>query len=393
MLIPSSPGAINGMRLTEQQLLLQQTARTLMQRHAPREVVRELDETRAYPYDLHRAWADAGFFALAFPEADGGLGGSVADLMVVGEEISYASPDLFMAFAGNVFCGLNVSRKGSPEQRARWLPKLIAGEIRMAICMSEPNAGSDVGAIETAARREGEGWRINGQKLWSTGAGARSTLLNIYLRTDAKASYRDALSLMLVENDAEGVELRRLDMIGRRATGTYEIFLRDVYADDSRVVGGVNKGWACAMSGLEIERIVSCASNIGASRAVVDLASAYAAERRQFGRPIGANQAIAHMLADMATEVEAGRALTMLAAEKLAAGEDALREITMAKLFTSEAYVKVASQGMQIMGAYGCSMEYDMQRHYRDCRSATIAAGSSQMQRNLIARLMGHVVR
>lgn len=371
---------------------MQDAARKLMQRHAPPEVVRQLDEARAYPYDLHRAWAEAGFFALAFPEDDGGLGGSVADLMIVGEEISYASPDLFMAFAGNVFCGLNVARKGSREQRQRFLPKLLAGEIRMAIAMSEPGAGSDVGAISTTADPRGEGWRINGQKLWCTGAGAKDTFLNIYLKTDRNASHRKGLSLMLVENDAEGVELRRLDMLGRRATGTFEVFLRDVYVEADRVVGGVNAGWECAMSGLQIERIVSCASNIGASRAVVDMASAYAAERTQFGRPIGTNQSIAHMLADMATEVEAGRALTMMAAAKLEAGEDALREITMAKLFTSETYVKVASQGMQIMGAYGYSMEYDMQRHYRDCRSATIAAGSSQMQRNLIARLMGHPV-
>lgn len=380
------------MRLTDDQTQLQDSARKLMRRHAPPDVVRELDERRLYPYDLHRAWAEAGLLALAFPEEDGGLGGSVADLLIVGEEISYASPDLFMAFAGNVFCGLNIARKGSPAQRRAWLPKLMAGELRMAISMSEPGAGSDVGAIQTHAVRDGAGWRINGQKLWCTGAGADNTLLNIYLRTDREAPYRKGLSLMLVENDAEGVELRRCDMLGRRATGTYEVFLKDVYVDDSRIIGGLNQGWDCAMSGLQIERIVSCASNTGASRAVVDMASAYAGERRQFDRTIGSNQAIAHMLADMATEVEAGRALTMMAAEKLAAGEDALREITMAKLFTSETYVKVASQGMQIMGAYGYSMEYDMQRHYRDCRSATIAAGSSQMQRNLIARLMGHVV-
>ncbi|MCR6645351.1 MAG: acyl-CoA/acyl-ACP dehydrogenase [Terricaulis sp.] len=242
------------MRLTDDQTQLQDSARKLMRRHAPPDVVRELDERRLYPYDLHRAWAEAGLLALAFPEEDGGLGGSVADLLIVGEEISYASPDLFMAFAGNVFCGLNIARKGSPAQRRAWLPKLMAGELRMAISMSEPGAGSDVGAIQTHAVRDGAGWRINGQKLWCTGAGADNTLLNIYLRTDREAPYRKGLSLMLVENDAEGVELRRCDMLGRRATGTYEVFLKDVYVDDSRIIGGLNQGWDCAMSGLQIER-------------------------------------------------------------------------------------------------------------------------------------------
>ncbi len=134
---------------------------------------------------------------------------------------------------------------------------------------------------------------------------------------------------------------------------------------------------------------MSSAANGGSAQAVVDMAAEFARERKQFGRPIGTNQAIAHMLADMQTEVAAAKALIWQAAAKVAAGEDALREITMAKLFSSETYAKVANMGMQIMGGYGYSMEYDMQRHYRDCRSATIAAGSSQIQRNLIAGLMG----
>jgi len=156
-----------------------------------------------------------------------------------------------------------------------------------------------------------------------------------------------------------------------------------------RIVGGVNGGWDCILAGLQVERITSAAGNCGAARAVVDLAANYARERKQFGRPIGSNQAIAHMLADMRTEVEAARMLMWRAAWKVAQGEDALADISMAKLYSSETYVKVANMGMQIFGAYGYSMEFPMQRHYRDSRSATIAAGSSQMLRNLIARSMG----
>jgi alkylation response protein AidB-like acyl-CoA dehydrogenase len=143
------------------------------------------------------------------------------------------------------------------------------------------------------------------------------------------------------------------------------------------------------LSGLQVERVTSAAGNCGAAQAAVELATEYAKDRKQFGRPIGAFQAIAHMLADMATEVEACRTLTWRAAWMVSTGQDALREITMAKLMSSETYVKVANMGMQIFGGFGYSMEFDMQRHYRDARSATIAAGTSQIQRNLIANLMG----
>jgi alkylation response protein AidB-like acyl-CoA dehydrogenase len=183
--------------------------------------------------------------------------------------------------------------------------------------------------------------------------------------------------------------LRKLDMLGRRATGTYELTFDRVRVPPDRLVGGENKGWDVVLSGLQVERAASSAGNVGAAQGVVDLAVQYAKDRKQFGRPIGTNQAIAHMLADMATEVEAARTLMWRAAWLVSTGQDALREITMAKLFTSETYVKIASQGMQVLGGFGYSAEFDMERHFRDSRAATIAAGTSQIQRNLIANLMG----
>ena len=374
---------------SEEQKLLRDSVRKLMDRHAPPDYVARLDREQAYPYELYDAWVEAGLLGLPFPESAGGLGGSVIDMAIVAEEIAYTSADFFMAYGGGVFCGLNIVRKGSPEQIERWIPKLLAGDIRMAISISEPDAGSDISAMRTSAVRKGERWTVNGQKLWSTGAGARNALLNVYLKTDPKANYRDGMSLFLVDNNALGLECRKLDMLGRRCTGTYELNFGDVEVDADRLVGGENKGWECVLSGLQVERITSAAGNCGAARAVVDMAINYAKERKQFGRPIGSNQAIAHMLADMQTKVEAARALMWQAAWKVSTGADALRDITMAKLFSSETYVEVANLGMQIMGAYGYSMEFAMQRHFRDSRSATIAAGTSQMQRNLLANLMG----
>jgi alkylation response protein AidB-like acyl-CoA dehydrogenase len=372
-----------------EQNLLRDAVRRMMDEVAPPAKVRQLDRDRAYPSELYQAWVDMGLLGLAFPEAYGGTGGSPIDLAILAEEISRTSADFYMAYAGSVFCGLNVLRKGTEEQKARWLPRLLSGEIRMSISMSEPDAGSDVGAIRTSARRDGDHWVINGQKVWATGAGARDNVINVYVRTDPEANYRQGLSLFLVENTTPGLEIRKLDMLGRHCTGTYELFFNDVRVPADQLIGGENRGWDCVLSGLQIERLCSAAGNCGAAQAAVDIALDYAKERRQFGRPIGSFQAIAHMLADMQTEVDAARALTWRAAWMASTGRDALREISMAKLFSSETYAKVANQGMQIMGGYGYNMEFDMQRHYRDARAATVAAGSSQMQRNVIAGLMG----
>ena len=374
---------------SEAQNILRDSVRKLMDRHAPPDYVRRLDREQAYPDELYAAWVDAGLLRLPFPEEYGGLGGSVLDMVIVAEELSRKSADFFMAFGGSVFCGLNILRKGTEAQKKYWLPKLLSGEIKFSISMSEPDAGSDVGAMRTTAKRDGDHWVINGQKLWATGAAATNNVINVYVKTDPKAHYRQGLSLFLVDNTTPGVEMRKLDMLGRRCVGTYEIFFKDVRVPADRLIGAENKGWDCILSGLQVERITSAAGNVGAAQACVDLAIQYAKDRNQFGRPIGTFQAIAHMLADMQTEVEAARTLMWRAAWMVSQGQDALREISMAKLFTSETYVKVANLGMQIFGGYGYNMEFDMQRHFRDSRSSTIAAGSSQMQRNLIANLMG----
>jgi alkylation response protein AidB-like acyl-CoA dehydrogenase len=374
---------------TEEQNILRESVRKLMDKHATPDYIRKLDREQAYPYELYDAWVQAGLLGLPFPEKYGGLGGSVLDMVIVAEELSRKSADFFMAFGGSVFCGLNVARKASEEQKKYWLPKLLSGEVRFSISMSEPDAGSDVGAIRTTARRDGDHYVINGQKLWATGAGAKNNIINVYVKTDTNAHYRQGLSLFLVDNTTPGLEIRKLDMLGRRCVGTYEVFFNDVRVPADHLVGGENKGWDCVMSGLQVERITSSAGNIGAAQACVDLAIQYAKDRKQFGKPIGTFQAIGHMLADMQTEVEAARTLVWKAAWMVSQGQDALREISMAKLFSSETYVKVANLGMQIFGGYGYNMEFDMQRHFRDSRSSTIAAGSSQMQRNVIANLMG----
>jgi alkylation response protein AidB-like acyl-CoA dehydrogenase len=201
------------------------------------------------------------------------------------------------------------------------------------------------------------------------------------------------MSMFLVPNDTPGVQCRKLDMLGRRATGTYEVFFDDVRVSDEQLLGPLHDGWTGLLACLQGERLLTSAGYVGSAQKVVDLSLAYAKERQQFGRPIGEFQVMAHMLADMQTEVDAARLLMERAAALLMSGQDALREVSMAKLFGSETYAKVSNQGMQVFGAYGYSMEYEMQRHFRDARSTTVGAGSSQMQRNAIAATMGLKLR
>ena len=374
---------------TEEQEMLRESVIKLMARHAPAESVRKWDRDRSFPEDLYQAWVEAGLLRLPFPTDVGGLGGDALDLALVVYELSRVSTDLTMAFAGSIFCGLNILRKGTPEQRAHWLPRLLDGKVKFAIGISEPDAGSDVGNIHTMAARDGDRYVVNGQKLWTTGAGLKNSVICAYVKTDKSVHYRKGVTHILIDNDAPGVELRKLGMLGRRSVGTYEVFLRDVPVAADRVIGGEGGGWDCLMGGLQYERAVSAAGNCGGAQAVLDLAATYAGERMQFGQPIGSFQAIGHMLADMQSELEAGKLLTWRAAWLAAQNRDALREITQAKLYTSEMYAKHANMGVQIMGGYGLNEEFDMQRHFRDSRSATIAAGTSQTQRNLLANLMG----
>jgi alkylation response protein AidB-like acyl-CoA dehydrogenase len=378
---------------TEERQMLRDSIRKLMERHATTEYVRQLDRDQAYPETLYAEWVKAGLIAMPFPSEYGGLDGNVIDMAIIAEELSRKSTDLTMAYGGSVFCGLNVAKKATPAQKQYWIPKLLSGEIKMSISMSEPEAGSDVGAMRTVARRDGDEWVINGQKLWATGAAAKNNVINLYVKTDTNAHYRNGISLFLVDNTTPGIKMQKLDMLGRRCVGTYEIFLDNVRVPADRLVGGENHGWDYLLTGLQVERVVSAASSAGGAQAVVDMATEYAQQRHQFGRPIGSFQAIAHMLADMHTEVAAARALVWQAATAVAEGKDALREISMAKLFASETYVKVSSQAVQVLGGYGYNMEFDVQRHFRDSRAATIAAGSSQMLRNLVANLSGLKVK
>lgn len=372
---------------TPEQEALRAAVRDMLDREAPEEYLRRLDEEHLFPHELWQRWVEMDLLAMPFPARFGGLDGGVLDFVITAEEIGRKGYDLAGAYGMAVFLGLLVVRHGTAEQAERIVPEIITGKRRLSISITEPEAGSDAGAMRSFARADGDGFVIDGQKVFSTGAGLPGNTILLFARTSRDD--RRAISCFLVPNDTPGLRLVRLDTLGRHSMGTYEVFLDGVRVPGENLVGELHGGWEILLAGLELERTMTCAAYIGNAQTVVDQALTYAKQRRQFGRPVGDFQAIAHMLADMQTAVDAARLLTYRAATLVAQGRPARQEVAMAKLFGSETFVDVANKGMQILGGYSYMMDFPMQRHFRDARITTVTAGTSQMQRNHIARGMG----
>jgi alkylation response protein AidB-like acyl-CoA dehydrogenase len=375
--------------LNEQQRELIDLVHKVMEREATDEYLRRLDEECVYPYELYAKWAEIGLFSLPFPAEYGGLAGSVLDFVLIAEEIGRKGYDLTGVYGVPVFNALNVLHFGTEAQKQEFLPALMAGTKRMSIAMTEPDAGSDAGAMRMTAVADGDEFVLNGEKVFASGADEADNTILTYCRTDPNAPNSEALSCFLVDNRTPGLEIRKIPTLGRHMLPTTQLIFTDARVSADRLLGPLHGGWSIMLSGLRLERIVTSAAYVGNAQTVVDEALAYAKERKQFGKRIGDFQVIAHMLADMQTDVDAARLLTYRAAWMLDQGEDALGEIAMAKLFGSERFLKIANDGMQILGGYGYSMEFPMQRHLRAARGSTVTAGTSQMQRNLIARRMG----
>lgn len=375
--------------LTEEQVLLRETVHRFVDEVCPPEQAKAWDEAHHYPAELFQAFAALGWIELAFPERDDGAGGGAAELAIITEELGRASLDVAQCFCLTLQAGLVLSQFGSDALRRDLLPSVMAGEARLSIAISEPDAGSDAASMRTFAADKGDHFVVDGQKMWCTGAGLPETKIVCYVRTDRDAPKHKGLSVLLLDPTSPGVELRKIDTLARHILGTYEIYLDGVEVPKQNLIGELNGGWQVLLSGLSLERVLISGGYVGAAQATVDEALAYAKERHQFGRPIGEFQALTHALADIQTEVDAARLLTQRAAWTHDAGADAARAGSMAKLKGSETYVAAARLGMQICAGHGFATESVMSFRYRESIVAPISGGTSQIQRNAIARSMG----
>jgi alkylation response protein AidB-like acyl-CoA dehydrogenase len=375
--------------LTEEQELLRETAEAFVAKHCPPEKAKEWDEAEVFPTELWERMAELGWFSLPYPEEWGGGGGGAVELCLIADALGRSSLDVAMAYVGTFIPGLVIFRFGSDEQRARFRDGLLVGRYRFSVAISEPDAGSDVAALRTTATPRGDDLVLNGQKMWCTGAGLPGAMIAMYVRTDTDAPRHGGISLVLVPNDAPGLEVRRTPTLARHLLGTNEVFVRDVVVPKTNLVGTPGEGWSMLMSGLDFEKVVMAAAYTGVAQATMDDMLQYSKQREQFGRPIGTFQALAHGMADLQTDLDASRLLAYRAAWMLDNGGDCTREASMAKLKCSETYVAAARLGMQVLAGHGFATESLMSFRWRESIVATISGGTSQIQRNAICRSMG----
>ena len=375
--------------LTEEQELLKETAEEFVAKHCPPAQAKVWDETEAFPDELWERMAQLGWFSLPYPEEWGGGGGGAIELCLIAEALGRASLDVAMAYVGTFIPGLVIFRFGSDEQRERFRDGLLEGRYRFSVAMSEPDAGSDVGALRTTAEQRGDELVLNGQKMWCTGAGLPGAMIAMYVRTDRGEQGHRGISLVLVPNDAPGLEIHRTPTLARHLLGTNEVFLHDVSVPTANLVGVPGEAWSMMMSGLDFEKVVMAAAYTGVAQATMDEMLEYSKQRHQFGRPVGTFQALAHPMADLQTDLDASRLLAYRAAWMLDNGGRCTREAAMAKLKCSETYVAAARLGMQVLAGHGFATESVMSFRWRESIVATISGGTSQIQRNAICRSMG----
>ncbi|WP_210745252.1 acyl-CoA dehydrogenase family protein [Nocardia flavorosea] len=375
--------------MTDEQEMLRKTARDFVTKVCPPETAKQWDEEQVLPAELLNGFADLGWFSLPFSEQDGGEGGGPLELALIAEELGRASFDVSMCFIGVLIPAMTVNRWANPEQK-RWVrEQIMTGKHRLAVAMSEPEAGSDAASLRTSATDAGDHYVVNGQKMWCTGGSQPNTTIAMYVRTGAREPKHKGLSLLLVDPNADGVEIRRTPTLARHILGTTEITLENVKVPKTALVGPEGEAWKVMLSNLELERVLLSGGYVGAAQATLDEMLEYSKVRHAFGRPIGEFQALAHAMADLQVEIDSARLLTRRAAWMLSQGMSCSREGAMAKLKGSETYANAARLGMQVLAGHGFSTESVMSFRYRESIVTTISGGTSQIQRNGIARSMG----
>ncbi|MGH2491918.1 MAG: acyl-CoA dehydrogenase family protein [Candidatus Limnocylindria bacterium] len=351
--------------------------------------IADAEREGALPTDVIHGLGELGVLGMSVPEEHGGLGASTVVFAMVLEEIAAAWPSLAIGVSVNsgIVAG-SIVRYGTREQRARWLPRLIDGSGLGAFALTEAASGSDAAALRATARREGDGWVLNGRKQFITNA-TYAPLAITFARVGETEEGRPhaGITAFIVPAPARGVSLGPSEhKMGLLASDTRALVLEDARVGADAVLGEIGRGFGIALAGLDGGRIGVAAQSIGIARAAIERAISYARERRQFGQPILEFGAIRFSLARARTDIDAARLLALRAAWLRDRGCPFTREASMAKLFASEAAQRVTNQALQVFGGYGYMREYEVERYARDARVTTLYEGTSEIQRVVIAR-------
>ena len=375
--------------LTDEQQAFVEAIRDFARRECGTREQREaLTEHGREPHnqELYERIAGLGWLGVAIPEAYGGSGGGAVELCLLCEEFSRGQIPMGF-FPISMMTARPVERFGSEELKQEILGGIVRGNVE-AIAMSEPEAGSDVGSLTCRAERVNGGYVLNGQKTWITGAHVSAHIL-VVCRTSRTGNKHEGLSMISIPQGMDGLEVRGIDTMGGREVN--DVFLTDCRVPADRLVGEQDRAWTQLMAGLNNERLIIAAQALGMAQRALDDVLAYVKERKQFGQPIGTFQALRHRLADLATEIEATRTLVYGVAAKVDRNPLAMlpREASMAKLKATELAKRATLEGMQMMGGYGYSVEGEMERQVRIALVTTIYGGTSEIQREIIAKALG----
>ena len=376
---------------TEKQEMIRDTFRRFAEKEITREYVRWLDENCDFPPDdLRKKLADIGYFGVGVPEEYGGIGNGTMEMAIVSEELATASVAVAIGM-GIVFIGGTrpISEFGSEEQKSRYLPEIVSGEKKWSFALTEPAGGTDIlGAIATTARREGDEYVLNGTKIFISGAHVADYILTVAI-TDKEANRKNGLSVFIVDARSEGVSVSLIPKLGIHACGTCEVHYEAVRVPSENLVGEENRGWYQLLGTLNPERIATSVLSLGIAKAAFRDALEYSKERKAFGKPIGQFQIIQNYLAEVAIEIENARNLIYKCAWLCDTGQRYDVEAAMAKVVACRASEKAALWGMEILGGYGYTMEYDMQRYFRDYKQMMFSPISDEMSKNYIAQSYG----
>ncbi len=374
--------------LTNEQQQFQESVRRFVDREVI-PVAAEIDERGEFPHALFQRCAANGYFGLRYPESVGGMAADFVTYCLMIAELARGSLSLAAAVAMQSLMGTDlVFRCGTDDHRQRLVAPALRGEKIGTIAMTEPDFGSDLGGIMTRAVRTDTGWVLNGRKMWITSATV-ADFFTVAAKTNPELGFK-GIDLFLVEKGTPGLAVgRRIEKLGVRASETSELILEDVHIPADNLLGEVGTGFKNLGGILTQIRTMTGALGLGLGEAALDQALTYANERVQFGRPIGAFQAINHKIAQMATQLEAAWGLVYRAAWQIDQGKADMKLAAMAKLFATEAANEIADECTRILGSYGFAMEYDAQRYFRDARFLLYGGGTSEILRTIIGREMG----
>ncbi len=372
--------------LSETQLLIQKTARDFVERTL-KPVAAELDRTERFPKEELLALAELGMMGVNLPAAYGGAEAGVVSYSLAMTEVARGCASTAVTMAVTNMVGEVINAFGTDAQREAYIPKLTSGEFAAgSFALSEPEAGSDPGAMRTTAKRDGDSFVLDGPKQWIT-SGSHAGVFVVWARTGELAAGTKAISCFLVDGGASGLRIgKHEDKLGLRASNTVSLSFEGVRVPASALLGELNGGFKIAMMALDGGRIGIASQAIGIATAALEEAVSYAKDRKQGGKVIGEHQAIQWMLADSKTELDAARMLTLRAAWLKEQKTLFSKEAAMAKLFASEACGKIVDRCLQVHGGYGYVKEFPIERHYRDARVTRIYEGTSEIQRIVISR-------